>query len=72
MNIFNGFKPSQSLIMYMVGFIQTKDGRELYFHKNSLLNAGFEEVEVGNEVRFVEENGDEGPQASSIRVVGRS
>jgi len=54
------------------GFIQTKDGRELYFHKNSLLNAGFEEVEVGNEVRFVEENGDEGPQASSIRVVGRS
>src|SRR5690606_18526093 len=42
------------------GFIGTSDGREIYFHENSVLNDAFEKLEVGYEVRFAEEMGDEG------------
>jgi cold shock CspA family protein len=53
------------------GRIGTSDGREIYFHRNSVLNAKFESLEVGAEVRFAEEAGDQGPQASSVHVVGK-
>jgi cold shock CspA family protein/ribosome-associated translation inhibitor RaiA len=53
------------------GFIETPDGRTVYFHQNSLLDADFELLQPGTEVRFVEEFGDKGPQATSIRRVGR-
>jgi ribosomal subunit interface protein len=53
------------------GRIGTPDGREIYFHRNSLLNAKLEALEVGAEVRFDEEAGDEGPQASTVHVVGK-
>lgn len=51
------------------GFIETPDGREVYFHKNSVLTPGFDHVEIGTEVQFVEEQGAEGPQASQIRII---
>ena len=50
------------------GFIGTTDGREIYFHRNSLLNAGFDRLEEGDPVRFHEEAGEKGPQASTVRV----
>ena len=53
------------------GRITTLDGRDIYFHRNSLINADFEHLEPGVEVRFDEEAGDEGPQASSVHVVGK-
>ena len=53
------------------GFLETPDGREVYFHRNSVLGANFEDLEVGTEVRFVEELGDKGPQASTVTPVGR-
>lgn len=52
------------------GFIQTPDQRTVYFHFNSLLTDP-KELVIGSQVRFVEETGDEGPQATSVRVVGR-
>lgn len=51
------------------GFIQADDGREIYFHRNSLLNADFGRLAPGVPVSFAEEQGDEGPQASSVRVL---
>ena len=51
------------------GFIETADGREVYFHKNTVLNGAFDQLEVGSEVRFVEEQGDKGPQATTVRLV---
>ena len=45
------------------------DGREVYFHRNSVLNDGFDGVKIGDRVRFAEEQGAEGPQASSVTVV---
>ena len=53
------------------GFLETFDGREVYFHKNSLLNADFDSLIPGTEVVFVEEAGEKGPQASTVHVVGR-
>ena len=53
------------------GFLQTLDGREIYFHKNSVLPPGFDRLEVGTEVHYAEEVGEKGPQASTVRVAGR-
>jgi cold shock CspA family protein len=50
------------------GMITSADGREIYFHRNSLLNADFDKLREGTSVRYVEEAGDKGPQASSVRV----
>lgn len=51
------------------GFIATPDGREVYFHRNSVLGPGFDGCKVGDRVRFAEEQGAEGPQASTVTVV---
>ena len=53
------------------GFLETLDGQEVYFHKNSLVNADFESLAPGTEVAFVEEVGEKGLQATTVRVVGR-
>ncbi len=51
------------------GFLRTPDGREIYFHERSVLRGAFSRLRAGTEVRFVEEAGDEGPQASTVALV---
>jgi len=53
------------------GFLETQDGREIYFHKNSLLNDGGRQVGPGTRVTFFEEIGEKGPQASTVKVLGK-
>jgi len=53
------------------GFLQTPDGREIYFHKNSVSPPGFDRLEIGTEVYYAEELGEKGPQATTVRVVGQ-
>jgi ribosomal subunit interface protein len=53
------------------GFLETPDGREIYFHRNSVLEEGFKHLRIGMEVRFVEEEGEKGPQASTVKLVGK-
>ncbi len=53
------------------GFLETPEGREIYFHQNSVLNEEFGELKMGEEVRFVEERGDKGPQASTVDRIGK-
>jgi cold shock CspA family protein/ribosome-associated translation inhibitor RaiA len=53
------------------GFLTPEDGREIYFHRNSVLNCDFSRLKVGTRVSFVEEPGEKGPQASTVRVVGK-
>jgi cold shock CspA family protein len=53
------------------GFIETPDGREIYFHRNSLVDGDFARLEVGDLVRFHEEAGEKGPQASTVHVEGK-
>ena len=51
------------------GFLETPEGREIYFHGNSVFQPGFDELNVGAEVYFAEEQGEKGPQASTVRFV---
>ena len=54
------------------GFIRTVgDDRQFYFHRNSVLHDDFDRLTVGTEVRFTPEQGEKGPQASSVQVVAR-
>jgi ribosomal subunit interface protein len=53
------------------GRIETPEGHSVYFHRNSVLDADFDALSLGTEVRFDEEQGDRGPQASAVRVVGK-
>ena len=51
------------------GFLTSDDGREIYFHRNSVLGRAFPRLKVGTTVRFAEEQGEKGPQASTVHVV---
>ena len=53
------------------GRIQTSDGRDIYFHRNSVINGDFDALETGNEIRFTEEAGEDGPQASTVHIIGK-
>jgi ribosomal subunit interface protein len=53
------------------GRIESHDGRLIYFHRNSVVGADFDRLQPGAEVRFDEEAGDRGPQASTVHVVGK-
>jgi cold shock CspA family protein len=48
------------------GYLTTNEGALLYFHRNSVMNGGFDDLEVGEEVQFVEAMGDTGPTASKV------
>lgn len=53
------------------GTITTPDDREIYFHRNSVLNgnANFDALSLGTAVEFREAEGDQGPQASMVKVM---
>ena len=55
------------------GFIETPDGREIYFHQNSLDDADFAKLEQGQEVRYVAVEGESamGPQATTVKLIGK-
>lgn len=53
------------------GFLRTTLGRTIYFNKNSVLYGDFERMAIGDGVRFVEEDGQEGPQASTVQLVNK-
>ena len=44
------------------------DGRQVYFHRNSVLDDA--KLVVGDEVRFTEQRGDKGPQATTVARIG--
>ena len=50
------------------GFLTTKEGSLLYFHRNSVLSGDFERLCRGDEVHYNEAIGDTGPIATKVRV----
>jgi ribosomal subunit interface protein len=52
------------------GFLLAPAGHEVYFHRNSVLAPGFDSLAVGSEVRYAEEPGDRGPQATTVAPAG--
>lgn len=51
------------------GFLESGDGREIYFHRNAVLNDDFDRLGVGAHVRFHERQGEKGPQASTVHLI---
>ncbi len=52
------------------GFLQGTDGHEVYFNRKSILD-GASNVAVGTRVSYVEEIGEKGPQASTVKLLGK-
>lgn len=50
------------------GFLEGADGKRVYFDERSVLHDGFGRLEPGVVVRYAEEEGVEGPQASTVEV----
>ena len=50
------------------GFLMTKEGGLLYFHRNAVLTGDFDRLERGDEVHYNEDVGDTGPIATKVRV----
>ncbi|MFB2918273.1 MULTISPECIES: cold-shock protein [Aerosakkonema] len=52
------------------GFIRSLDGRDIYFHRNSVLHDDYDRLEVGTGVRYVEQSGEMGPQ-ERVQIVDK-
>ncbi|MPZ37391.1 MAG: HPF/RaiA family ribosome-associated protein [Rhizobiales bacterium] len=50
------------------GFLLTKEGTLLYFHRNAMLSGNFEDLRRGHKVYYIDDMGDTGPVASKVRV----
>ncbi len=53
------------------GFLRTLDGRQIFFHRNSVLHNDFERLDTGTGVRYMEEMGADGPQASTVEIIDK-
>ena len=53
------------------GFLEAGDGKEIYFHRNSVLNNAFARLAVGSRVSFAEEAGEKGMQATVVKLLGK-
>jgi cold shock CspA family protein len=51
------------------GFLTTADDRQIYFHRDSVIDGRFDRLRIGSAVRFAEELGEKGPQASTVHLV---
>ena len=49
------------------GFLATHDGREVLFHRHSVVDGPFEALRPGAAVSFVEQPGERGARASTVR-----
>ncbi|MDP1736509.1 MAG: HPF/RaiA family ribosome-associated protein [Caulobacter sp.] len=54
------------------GFIESADGREIYFHRNAVVNGAFGRLAPGAPVRFAEVEGENGPLASTVHLAGKT
>ena len=54
------------------GFVETAEG-EVYFHRNSVVEGGFDAIEPGSHVRLevAERESAEGWQATTVRLIGK-
>ncbi len=50
------------------GFISDTDGRDLFFHQSSLIDAKFDALTEEQKVEFEVEKSDKGPRAISVRI----
>jgi ribosome-associated translation inhibitor RaiA/cold shock CspA family protein len=54
------------------GYLMTKEGGLLYFHRNALLTGAFDDLQRGDPVYYNEDVGDTGPIATKVRVKAKN
>jgi CspA family cold shock protein len=50
------------------GFIQSEDGRSVFFHRSAVLHVPFSELQEGQIVEFAVEETPQGPKARRVRL----
>lgn len=50
------------------GFIDTAEGKDLFFHASNVSGVSFDELEVGQTVFYDLGSGPKGPRAENVRV----
>jgi len=53
------------------GIIETLDGNEVYFHRNSVVDSDYDALKIGAEIRFAEQQDPRGLRASSVHVISK-
>ena len=53
------------------GLLESGDGQEIYFQRNSVLDGDYSRLAVGSRVTYAEEMGEKGPQASTVKLMGK-
>jgi cold shock CspA family protein len=48
------------------GFLESREGTQVYFQETALVDMAYDELEVGAEVRYTAAEGHDGPQASTV------
>jgi CspA family cold shock protein len=52
------------------GFIQPEEGPDVFVHFSAISGDGFRNLEENQKVEYEVVQGNKGPQASSVRVIG--
>lgn len=50
------------------GFLETAQGRQVYFHRDAVVEGHFNFIRIGTQVQFCEAEGEKGPQASTVKL----
>ena len=51
------------------GFIEREEGDDVFVHYSAILGDGFRNLDEGQRVEFIVEQGPKGPQAASVTIV---
>ena len=52
------------------GFISRENGDDVFVHFQSIISDGFKSLNENDKVEFVVTDGEKGPQASDVKVIG--
>jgi cold shock protein len=51
------------------GFINTGDGKDLFFHSTNVEGSGYEGLREGQKVSYTEGRGPKGPRAENVKAI---
>ncbi len=51
------------------GFINTGDGKDLFFHSTNVEGSGYEALREGQKVSYTEGRGPKGPRAENVKAI---
>ncbi len=52
------------------GFIQSDEGGDVFVHQTEIQTDGYRSLQEGSRVQFELTQGDKGPKAAQVRVIG--